>query len=157
MTANATIQVAHVDNAVIVPLTALSYQPPTAAFSGHHRRPQTTTGTHNAAATTHAAAGSASPWGATQTVSTGAVTPGSTGRIFVLNGKTLTPVPVKVGLVTSTQASVTPLRGTLSANEAIVTADNGGARASHAASAANPLTQHGATGGASRGMLGGVR
>jgi HlyD family secretion protein len=156
MTANATIQVAHVDNATIVPLTALSYQPPSTAFSGHHRRPQAATGTHSAASTTHAA-GTASPWGATQTVSTGAVTPGSTARIFVLQGKTLAPVPVKVGLVTSTQASVTALRGTIAAGAAIVTADTGGARASHAASAANPLTQHGAAGGAGRGMLGGVR
>ncbi|MGD1065864.1 MAG: efflux RND transporter periplasmic adaptor subunit [Vulcanimicrobiaceae bacterium] len=159
MTANATIQVAHVDNATIVPLTALSYQPPSTAFSGHRSRSHTATGTRSAAPATQrtAAAGNASPWGATQAVSTGAVTPGSTGRIFVLHGKTLTPVPVKVGLVTSTQASVTPLRGTLTANEAIVTADNGGARASHAAAAGNPLTQHGASGGAGRGMLGGVR
>ncbi|HTW85912.1 MAG TPA: efflux RND transporter periplasmic adaptor subunit [Candidatus Sulfotelmatobacter sp.] len=153
MTANATIQVAHVDNATIVPLAALSFQPPSGAFGSHHaRRPQGASAPAGAAKST-AHASSSSPWGATQTVSSGAVTPGSTGRVFVLSGKTLRPVPVHVGLVSATQATVTPLRGTLAAGDAIVTADTGGARATHAA-AGNPLA--GGQGGGGR-MLGGVR
>jgi len=149
MTANATIQVAHVDNATIVPLAALSYQPPSGAFGARR--------THRATATaaTTAGAANASPWGATTTTTSGAVTPGVTGRIFVLRSGKLTPVAVHVGLVTDTQASVTPLRGTLAAGDQIVTADGGGARATHAASAGNPLT--GSKTGSTRGVLGGVR
>jgi HlyD family secretion protein len=151
MTANATIQIAHVDNATIVPLTALSYQPPSGAFGA--RRPHYTT-TAATAATAKRPATSTSPWGATQSVSGGAVTPGSTGRIFVLRSGALAPVPVHVGLITTTQATVTPLRGTIAAGDEVVTADNGGARATHAASAANPLTSQR---GGSRGMLGGAK
>ncbi len=48
MTANATIQVAHVDNAVIVPLAAFSYTPPTGALKGGHRRPASGTAQNGA-------------------------------------------------------------------------------------------------------------
>ncbi len=43
MTANATIQVAHVDNATLVPLAAFTYTPPAGAFARGNRR-----GTHGA-------------------------------------------------------------------------------------------------------------
>jgi HlyD family secretion protein len=148
MTANATIQVAHVSNATIVPLTALNYTPPAGAMGkrGGHR-------THTGAATTAdaaapktaaaktAGAGTASPWGGAG-ATTGAITPGSTGRVFVLKAGKLTPVPVTVGLVSDTTASVTPLRGTLTANDAVVTGDSSthaAKRTSTASSAANPL------------------
>jgi len=74
MTANATIQVAHVDNATIVPLAAFTYAPPAGSFSRNRRgtRPQ------GAATSSSSAGGSAaSPWGATSASSGGAVTPGA--------------------------------------------------------------------------------
>jgi HlyD family secretion protein len=153
MTANATIQVAHVDNATIVPLAALSYQPPSGAFAG--RRTHRATATAGATAPTTAGA-SASPWGTTTTTTSGVVTPGAAGRSCVLRSGKLTPVAVHVGLVTDTQASVTPLRGTLAAGDQVVTGDAGGARAAHAAAGGNPLTGS-KSGGSTRGMLGGVR
>jgi hypothetical protein len=66
-------------------------------------------------------------------------------------------VRVKIGLVADTQASVTPLRGTLSANDQVVIGDSSSASGSKAASAGNPLTggnQQRAPGGR-RGPLGG--
>ena len=156
MTANATIQVAHVDNATIVPLAAFTYAPPAGAVTrgGNRRRSTqgTATGT-SAGAAAQAAAGSnaaqgaaksgtssASPWGTTGASSGGAVTAGAMGRIFVLRGGKLTPVPVKVGLVGATQASVTPLRGTLGANDQVVTGDNRSTSSgSSSASTRNPL------------------
>ncbi|HWT05256.1 MAG TPA: efflux RND transporter periplasmic adaptor subunit [Xanthomonadales bacterium] len=164
MTANATIQVAHVDNATIVPLAAFGYTPP----SGSVTRPNRSRGASAGAA---AAAGSnqtqrggnaggagsnASPWGQTSAASSGAVTPGGTGRIFVQRGNGLVPVRVKIGLVADTQASVTPLRGTLSANDQVVIGDSAGASGSKKASGGNPLTggNQSAPGGR-RGPLGG--
>lgn len=163
MTANATIRVAHVDDATIVPLAALSYQPPAGAFAGgRHRRGAGATGASAAKpAASGGTAGSASPWGATSTASGGAVTAGSRGRIFVLRGGKLAPVPVTVGLVGETQASVTPLRGTLSADDAVVIGDSSastGARRSGGSS--NPFggqPQRGGPGGGRGGALGGAR
>ena len=156
MTANATIQVAHVDNATIVPLAAFTYQPPAGAFSGggRHRR-------SGATSAKPAAGASSSPWGATSASSGGAVTTGSRGRLFLLRGGKLTPVPVTVGLVAETQATVTPLRGTIGVNDQVVTADNQAARATHASASGNPLSgagQRGGGGAAGRGgPLGGAR
>jgi len=165
MTANATIQVAHVNNASIVPLAALGFTPPTGSLQhGNRTRPagatSKTAATKTSAATTGNAAAttSASPWGNTGSSSAGAVTSGSTGRIFVERAGKLTMVPVKVGLVNETQASVTPLRGTLSATDQVVVGDSHGASSSHAA-ARNPLTGGSQAGGAGGrgGALGGAR
>ncbi len=183
MTANATIRVAHVDNATIVPLAAFSYQPPSGSVTrGSHRRgtgAAGTTGTGTGArstgnpgngsggngAGTNAAAGTtssaSSPWGATSASSGGAVTAGGRGRIFVLRGGKPVPVPVTVGLVGETQASVTPLRGTLSANDGVIIGDSGSSAGSRSASGGNPLAggqqRGGPGGGGSRGTLGGAR
>lgn len=127
MTANATIQVAHVDHATIVPLTAFSYAP-AAGTVAHKARPA------GAAALSSNAAGSA-PWGATTASSGGAVTAGSTGRVFVDRGGKLTPVRVTIGIVADTQAAVTPLSGTLAAGDQIVVSDSRGAAAPSGASA----------------------
>jgi len=140
MTANATIKVAHVDNATLVPLAAFTYSPPAGSFTRGNRRNRgagsqnggsQNGGSQRGAAQNGAAQGgarsgasSASPWGATSASSGGAVTAGAFGRIFVLRGNKLQPVPVRVGLVGDTQASVTPLRGTLSENDQVVTGDN---------------------------------
>ncbi len=172
MTANATIQVAHVDNAVIVPLAAFSYIPPTGAFSGSRRRPASGSTQNGARATaksgaksaaaqgaSQAAGGNGSPWGQTLTASSGAVTAGSTGRIFVDQNGKLRPVAVKIGLVSDTTASVTPLRGTLNAGDDVVIGDNAASHASRAASGGNPLAgnQRSAAGGGRGGPLGGAR
>jgi HlyD family secretion protein len=152
MTANATIQVAHVDDATIVPLAAFTYTPPAGSISRTRRgtRAQTGATTGGNAAPKQSAAAQASPWGATSASSGGAVTSGATGRIFVLRGGKPQPVPVKVGLVGETQASVTPLRGTLGGNDQVVTGDNrSSSGASSGASTRNPLG--GATGGGPRG------
>ena len=167
MTANATIKVAHVDNTTIVPLAAFTYAPPAGSFSRNRgsRRPGTTstqTGARNAAsngtpsarpAGSAGATGSASPWGATSASSGGAVTSGATGRIFVLRNGKPQMVPVKVGLVAETQASVTPLRGTLGATDQVITGDNHAAKGASSASATrNPL---GGNTGGPRGGAGG--
>jgi HlyD family secretion protein len=152
MTANATIKVAHVDNADIVPLTALGYTP--AAGSVAHR-------THTAGASTKAApnaAAGASPWGATNAATTGAVTPGSTGRIFVERAGALVPIRVSVGIVGATQASVTPLHGTLTANDAVVVGDSRGSAAAHdASSSASTRSLFAGTTGAPGGRTGAPR
>jgi HlyD family secretion protein len=177
MTANATIQVAHVDNATIVPLAAFTYAPPAGAFSRSRRgsrgaagatanganangakangASQRSQGGANAASgAQQGGSASASPWGATGASSGGAVTPGATGRIFVLRGGKLQPVPVTVGLVGATQATVTPLRGTLGATDEVVTGDNRSSSGSRGgANAGNPLagTQRPSGGGGGRG------
>jgi HlyD family secretion protein len=131
MTANATINVASTPNALVVPLTAV----------------------HAQASTT-----SASPWGSTASGST-AVTQGETGSVTVQNGKKLEHVPVQVGLVTATQAAVTPTSSaTLTAGESVVTAFSGG---THKGAAETQHTQQGSSnplagGGASRGATRGI-
>ncbi len=95
MTANATIDVASADNALVVPAAAVHVK----------------------------GSGTQSPWGAT-TNGADAATPaaGSTGSIVVLrNGKPVR-VPVTVNLITSTQAAVTPVApATLAAGDQVVT------------------------------------
>jgi hypothetical protein len=176
MTANARIQVAHVDNATIVPLAAFTYAPPAGSFSrtrrGNRGQGAAGPGTSGAAASGAAmgsraqtgangqggsgsasSGSSASPWGATSASSGGAVTPGAMGRIFVLRAGKVQPVPVKVGLVGDTQASVTPLRGTLDDTDQVVTGDNRSTSSSASrGSASNPLG-----GGNQRGGGGGNR
>jgi HlyD family secretion protein len=165
MTANATIQVAHVANASIVPLAALSYTPPAGSIQRGHRpanaagaKPNAGATKPNATSAANATSASASPWGTTGASSGGAVTAGGTGRIFVERNGKLTPVMVKVGLVNETQASVTPVRGTLSTTDQVVIADGHGSSGSHSA-ARNPLTGGGAPagGGGRGGTLGGAR
>jgi HlyD family secretion protein len=141
MTANATIEVAHADGATIVPLAAFTYTPPAGTVAGNHRR-RSSGGTSQT-----------SPWGATGAAGGGAVTAGSLGRIFVLRGGALQAVPVKVGLVGATQATVTPRRGTLTESDQVVTGDNRSTSATSHGNAANPLagTQRGGYGGGGRG------
>ncbi|MEA2784546.1 MAG: HlyD family secretion protein [Candidatus Eremiobacteraeota bacterium] len=152
MTANATIQVAHVDNATIIPLAAFGYSPP----SGSVTRTKRSGANQTQRGGNGAAPNNASPWGQTSGASSGAVTAGGTGRIFVQRGSALVPVRVKIGLIADTQASVTPLRGTLSANDQVVIGDSAGTSGSKKATAGNPLTggNQSAPGGR-RGPLGG--
>lgn len=145
MTANATINVATVQNATIVPLAALQFRPSAADLKaiGNAARK---TGTTNAAQ-------KSSPWGSTGASSSSAIVAGTHGRVFVQQNGKLQIVPVQVAMVSGTNAAVTPLRGTLQAGEAVVTAD-GSAATSHAHSAAgSPLNAHG--GGAGGMHIGG--
>ncbi len=127
MTANATIVVASAPKALVVPVSAL--HPMQAAVA--------TTGTSNA------------PWGGSG-ANTAPIATGSDAILLVQRNGTVQRERVHVGLVTSTQAAVTPLgRGALSAGEAVVTGFASGTRASQG----NPLAAHGAPGrGFARGI-----
>lgn len=150
MTANASIHVAEADNALIVPLSALSYHP--AAFTGQRRRPQNAT--PNAAAQHSAPASNGSPWGQTLAGGNGSTVAGSRGRIFVEKNGKLTAIPVQINLVNATSAAVTPLHGTLQAGDQVVVSDSS-AQQHHGST----QTQHGPGGGGygnvTRGLGGG--
>lgn len=146
MTANATIDVAKAQNALVVPLAALSYQP-SFTGSGHHRVAGAPVATGSAAGT------GSSPWGATSGTSMTAATSGAQGRIFVERAGKLVRVPVTVTLVSGAQAAVSATSGTLGTSDVTVTGDSsaskaGAASAAHA-NAGNPLT--GGFGGAGGG------
>jgi HlyD family secretion protein len=155
MTANATIDVQKAPNALVVPLSALSFQP---AFNGTHHRAAGTTGTGPAksgsAAPSNAA--NAAPWGNTTGSASTAIVAGSQGHVFVQRNGKLVRVPVSITLVSGTQAAVAPAGdATLAAGDQVVT--GGGAtapaRAPHTQAAANPLTGGaGAGGSAMRGI-----
>ena len=127
MTANATINVASVKNATIVPLAALQWHP--AAGQSKARKPSTNA-TH-----TQNAGTSGNPWGATAGSSSSTIVAGTRGHVFVKAGNAVQMVPVNIQMISGTNAAVTPLRGTLAAGTPVITA--GGATASH--------TQHAAT------------
>jgi HlyD family secretion protein len=137
MTANATVDVATANNALVVPLTAL-----------HAARAQSATGTASAA----------SPWGG----SAGAVSSIAQGQNAMLtvqrNGK-LQREQVQVGLVTATQAAVTPINGaTLLVGDNVVTGfsgahKGGGSGKGGAQGSSNPLAGGGsASRSATRGI-----
>lgn len=161
MTANATVEVAHVEGATIVPVAAFSYLPPTGSIGANGRRRSGANGASSASNASKGSQSSGSPWGATTASSAGAVTAGGNGRIFVLRAGKPVPVPVKVGLVSDTQATVTPLRGTLGANDQVVVGDSAAASASRGARAGsgNPLSGQSArpAAGGRGGPLGGAR
>ena len=137
MTANATIDVATANGALVVPIAALQWSP--------HASRTTPGGTANAGQ---------SPWGATQGTSTGsAVTSGSTGSIFVESDDGgLTRVPVRVALATSTQAAVTPIMpAQLKLGDRVVVTSSAG-RARAAAGSARSAIGATPVGGAMRGL-----
>jgi HlyD family secretion protein len=154
MTANASIDVAQANDALIVPLSALSYRP--ANFTGTARRhPQTTTPAANTQGTPSAAAASGSPWGQTLGGSSGSLAPGSRGRVFVDQGGKLTAVPVQISLVNATSAAVQPLRGTLQAGDQVVTADGSAPKRGGAGQGQRAQTPPaGGPGGLTRGLGG---
>src|SRR5581483_11327554 len=97
-------------NATIVPVAALQW--------------------HNSA---RSSATTATPWGSTGSSGSSTVVAGTRGRVFVQKNGKLQMVPVQVAMVSGTNAAVTPLRGTLNAGDAVVTAD-GTSSTSHARS-----------------------
>jgi HlyD family secretion protein len=121
MTANASIHVAKVTNALVVPIAALQYTPPEAqrqAKSGSRL----------------------SPWGMTDASLTRTIIAGRNGRVYALRGK-LVRVPVRVLLVSGTEAAVAPIDGAmLDVGETIVTADSQSLKAEQEAAAASALT-----------------
>ena len=133
MTANATINVASALNALVVPLTAV------------HAVAQAST---------------TNPWGGGASGAS-AVTQGESATVTVQAGKKLQRVPVQVGLVTATQAAVTPTgSATLVAGDNVVTAFSGGTHKGSAqgqhqqqgASNSNPLAGGSSSRGATRGI-----
>jgi len=137
MTANASIEVASVKNALVVPIAALQWNP------AAHRADA-----GGASATTQ------SPWGSTQATSTtGAVTSGSSGTIYVQQGSAVARVPVQVTLATSTQAAVVPVApAQLDAGDRVVVASATSARGTHGAGAARSPIGGSSAGGAMRGI-----
>ncbi len=151
MTANATIGVQKAANALVVPLSALSFQP---AFNGTHKHAAGTPGTH-VATSGSAAPANAAPWGNTTGSASTAIVAGSQGHVFVQRDGKLVRVPVSITLISGTQAAVAPAGdATLAAGDHVVT--SGGAtapaRAPRAQAASNPLTGGAGGGGAMRGI-----
>ncbi len=130
MTANATIDVASANNALVVPLAAVH-----AAL----RQTQGDTSTQSGS----------SPWGGSAGASS-SVAAGQQATVMVQRNGKLQRVHVQVGLVTSTQAAVTPVNGsTLSEGDNVVTAFSG-TRKGAAGGTRSPL----AGGGPGRGAHG---
>jgi len=127
MTANATINVASVNNATIVPLAALQWHPAAGTFKGR-KASSNTAQTQNA--------NGANPWGATGSTGSATIVAGTRGHVFVSQGKTVHIVPVNVQMVSGTNAAVTPVSGTLAAGTPLVVA--GGASVTHTQRAASP-------------------
>jgi HlyD family secretion protein len=132
MTANATIDVASLPNATIVPIAALQWQPPA------DQRSDVVGPDGKLVAARAPSAGPASPWGTASASGSTTVVAGTRGRVFVRQGGTLRIVPVEVRMVSGTSAAVTPLRGTLAPGSAVVTAAGAPARA-HGAASSSPL------------------
>jgi HlyD family secretion protein len=122
MTANANIVVTTKKNALVVPTQALTYRPSTGA-------PQRTQ---------RSGATAASPWGQAGPGSAGAIVGGRRGVLFVLRDGKAHAVPVHIDLVSGTQAAVTPLRGNLTLNDAVITSDSAGATRRANANSAPP-------------------
>ena len=133
MTANATIDTASAPNALVVPVTAIHVK---------------------AASTSASGSTAASPWGGAAGATSASVAQGQTGTLMVQRNGKVQRVQVQVGLVTSTQAAVTPANGsTLAAGDMVVTGFSGGNTTAHkSAGTKSPLAggaapSHGATRG----------
>ncbi|HUZ50461.1 MAG TPA: efflux RND transporter periplasmic adaptor subunit [Candidatus Dormibacteraeota bacterium] len=138
MTANATIEVASAPNALVVPLAALQWKPAVAPKSARATNAPARPSTAASGAT---AASAQSPWGTVTGTSAGAsIGAGSTGVLFVQRESSLHPVPVRVGLTTTSQAAVTPLKaGALAAGDAVVIGSSSGTTSTKAV-VRSPLT-----------------
>ncbi|HTX55681.1 MAG TPA: efflux RND transporter periplasmic adaptor subunit [Candidatus Acidoferrales bacterium] len=125
MTANASIHVAKVTNALVVPIAALQYAPP-------QRGP----------AATAAAVVAGSPWGITDAALTRTIIAGRNGRVFVMRKGTLVRVAVRVLLVSGTDAAVAAIApANLNAGDTVATADSQTMKAQEQAAARSALTQ----------------
>jgi HlyD family secretion protein len=111
MTANASIDVAKVDNGIVVPLQALTYAPPSQK-SGKSRAVRSPA--------------PASIWGATATSGANGARPvtGAHARLYVLTHGRPVGIPVRVLLVAGSEASVASEGTPISDGAAIVVADS---------------------------------
>jgi HlyD family secretion protein len=136
MTANASIHVAKANNALVVPISALQYAPPQAQGA--------------------AAPGSSgtSPWGTTQASLTRTIIAGRAGRLYVLRNANLARVPVRILLVSGTEAAVMPVGAALGAGDRVVTSDSESQMATQQNAPSSTLTtgqpSYGRTGGGPR-------
>ncbi len=101
MTANATIAVANYPDALVVPLAALQWRPSAAARKAFRI----------VAPPLHAAARSGSVWGTTTGASAAAVSIGSVGRVYVLEGGTLRGVSLRILAISGTTVGVATISG----------------------------------------------
>jgi HlyD family secretion protein len=140
MTANASIDVAAANNALVVPISALQWKP----YGGTQR-----------SATAAAGASAGSPWGAVNSngaITSSAITGGSTGTVFVQRDGKLQRVPVTVTLATATQAAIVPAQGAaLQAGDAVIVSSNGSSGSARAQGARSPMSSA-PMGGAMRGI-----
>jgi HlyD family secretion protein len=127
MTANALIQTQIATGDLIVPVQALEYQP-SAAIIARYRLPALAA---NAPARPHGAGtvgtAAGSQFGATMGAGATSVPAGSHGNIYVERAGNLLAIPVQIVLTAGTQAAVTPVSGTLSLTDAVVTGESSGA------------------------------
>jgi HlyD family secretion protein len=123
MTADASIEVAHAANALVVPLQALQYAPP--------------------AAVAHPAARGApsSPWGTTTASLGRTIVAGRTGHVYVLRNGVPRSVAVRIVLVSGTQAAVAPVDASLETSDRLVIGDSTQNVATKAATPATSLAQ----------------
>jgi HlyD family secretion protein len=163
MTATATIDIAKVDNALIVPVAALQFHP-----TGGSGRTHTRTGAAGAAGASGAGAaaspsagastapgpaGAGTPWGQTNGSASQAVVSGGNGTIFVNRSGETTRVTVHIDLVAGTLAAVTPTNGaTLDVGDDVIIGSNGGTSKARAAGGAS----QGAFGNGARGATRGI-
>jgi HlyD family secretion protein len=106
MTANASIHVAKVMNALVVPIAALQWAP-----------------AEKQSGSTPSAGVAGSPWGMTEASLTRTIVAGRNGRVYVLRGRQLARIPVRVVLVSGTEAAVVPISSVLHVGDTVVTAD----------------------------------
>ncbi|HKE36111.1 MAG TPA: efflux RND transporter periplasmic adaptor subunit [Candidatus Baltobacteraceae bacterium] len=140
MTANASIDVATAQNALVVPISALQWKP----YSATRRNANSVSSATNAA----------SPWGAVDagSVTASAVTGGSKGTIFVQRDGRLQRVAVNVTLATATQAAVAPVEAnSLQPGDAVIVAANGSGTPARSQAARSPMSGS-PMGGAMRGI-----
>jgi HlyD family secretion protein len=106
MTASAEIQVAHVDNAIVVPLAALTFHATgTQPQARRSPRPQTTP--------------AGSPWGNTGTAQTATLGPGSLAQVTLVGPGGLKSIPVRILLVSGGEAAIQTLGAPLPAGSAV--------------------------------------
>jgi HlyD family secretion protein len=152
MTANAFIQTQKVDNALIVPVQALSWRPSAAVAARYHLpAPAANTAAKSRGAGSARTAGSV--LGATMGAGTTALPAGSLGRLFVERSGALVAVPVQIVLAAATQAAVKPVSGTLQVGDAVVGGDSSSAQPRPAATGAQSAPGFGSSsqgGGATR-------
>jgi len=152
MTASAFIQTQKVSNALIVPLQALEYRPSAATVARYHLPGSAGNAPAHPRGAGTSGNATGSVLGATMGAGATTVAAGSHGRVFVLRSGKVVAVPVQISMTAATQAAVTPVSGTLVANDAVVTGDGAAAQSRPAtgAQSAPGFGQGGQGGGAAR-------